>query len=59
MDSLSYTVIFEVFEASPSSEDVLACENALQWDFPGRAAEISFDEFAKESFRESLVTFLE
>ena len=53
------TVIFEVFEASPSSEDVLAAENALEWDFPGRAAEISFDEFVKESFQESLATFLE
>ncbi|KAF4631564.1 hypothetical protein G7Y89_g6567 [Cudoniella acicularis] len=53
------TVIFEVFEASPSSEDVLAAKNALQWDFPGRAVEIPFDEFLKESFRESLATFLE
>ncbi|KAF8867182.1 hypothetical protein BDZ45DRAFT_609382 [Acephala macrosclerotiorum] len=53
------TVIFEAFEASPSSEDVLAAENALQWDFPGRAVEIPFDEFLKESFQESLATFLE
>ncbi|KAH8590942.1 hypothetical protein B0O99DRAFT_690999 [Bisporella sp. PMI_857] len=53
------TVIFEVFEASASSEDVLAAENALQWDFPGRAVEVNFDEFCKESFRESLATFLE
>ena len=53
------TVIFEAFEASPSSEDVLAAENALQWDFPGRAAEIPFDEFLKKSFQDSLATFLE
>ncbi|TVY43757.1 hypothetical protein LSUB1_G001260 [Lachnellula subtilissima] len=53
------TVIFEVFEASPSSKDVLAAENALQWDFPGRAIEIPFDEFLKKSFQESLATFLE
>ena len=53
------TVIFEAFEASPSSADVLAAENALQWDFPGRAAEIPLDEFFKESFQESLATFLE
>ncbi|KAL5325012.1 hypothetical protein ACEPPN_006134 [Leptodophora sp. 'Broadleaf-Isolate-01'] len=53
------TVIFEAFEASPSSEDVLAAENALLWDFPGRAAEIPFDEFLKKSFQESLATFLE
>jgi Protein of unknown function (DUF3638) len=53
------TVIFEAFEASPSSEDVLAAENALQWDFPGRAAEIPFSEFLNESFQQSLATFLE
>ncbi|MCJ1402282.1 hypothetical protein MMC11_005502 [Xylographa trunciseda] len=53
------TVIFEVFEASPSSENVLAAENALQWDFPGRAVEIPFDEFLAKSFQESLATFLE
>ncbi|OCK76192.1 hypothetical protein K432DRAFT_428888 [Lepidopterella palustris CBS 459.81] len=53
------TVIFEAFEASPSSEAVLAAENALQWDFPGRAAEIPFDEFVKEPFQDSLATFLE
>lgn len=53
------TVIFEVFEASPSSEHVLAAANALQWDFPGRAAEISLDEFLNESFQESLATLLE
>ncbi|KAH8656605.1 hypothetical protein BGZ60DRAFT_384977 [Tricladium varicosporioides] len=53
------TVILEVFEASPSSKDVLATENALQWDFPGRAVEIPFDEFLKKSFQESFSTFLE
>lgn len=53
------TVIFEAFEASPSSEDVLAAESALQWDFPGRAAQIPFDEFLKKSFQDSLATFLE
>ncbi|TGO18614.1 hypothetical protein BPAE_0372g00020 [Botrytis paeoniae] len=53
------TVIFEVFEASPSSKHVLATENALQWDFPGRAVGIPFDEFVKESFQDSLASFLE
>ena len=48
-----------MFEASPSSAHVLAAANALQWDFPGRAAEISFDEFLNESFQESLATLLE
>ncbi|TGO44474.1 hypothetical protein BCON_0512g00030 [Botryotinia convoluta] len=53
------TVIFEVFEASPSSEHVLATQNALQWVFPGRAVSIPFDEFLKESFQDSLASFIE
>ncbi|CZS92499.1 uncharacterized protein RAG0_03102 [Rhynchosporium agropyri] len=53
------SMIFEVFEASPSSESVLAAGNALQWDFPGRAVQISADEFHKNSFQESLAIFLE
>ncbi|KAH7323576.1 hypothetical protein BKA65DRAFT_511056 [Rhexocercosporidium sp. MPI-PUGE-AT-0058] len=53
------TIVVEVFEASPSSEDVLAAENCLQWDFPGRAVELPLAEFLKESFQESLATFLE
>ena len=38
---------------------MLATDNALQWDFPGRAVEIPAEEFTKESFQESLATFLE
>ncbi|PQE19066.1 p-loop containing nucleoside triphosphate hydrolase protein [Rutstroemia sp. NJR-2017a BBW] len=53
------TVIFECFETSPSSKAVLASENALQWDFPGRAAEVPMEEFNKKSFQESLAVFLE
>ncbi|RYP66813.1 hypothetical protein DL771_007611 [Monosporascus sp. 5C6A] len=53
------TVIIEAFEASPTSEDVLAAENALLWDFPGRAVEIPLDEFLTESFQQSLAAFLE
>lgn len=53
------TVIFESYEVSPSSEDVLAAENALRWNFPGRAAEISLDEFLNESFQKHLASFLE
>ena len=52
-------MIFEAFEASPSAENVLASENALQWDFPGRAAEIPMTEFFNASFQESLATFLQ
>jgi len=52
-------VVFETFEVSPCSEAVLAAEGALQWDFPGRAAQISLTTFSDPSFRETLSTFLE
>ncbi|KAH6856123.1 hypothetical protein B0I37DRAFT_317555 [Chaetomium sp. MPI-CAGE-AT-0009] len=52
-------VVFESFEASPSSKDVLAAEGALQWDFPGRAARIPLVKFSDPSFMESLATFIE
>jgi len=52
-------VVFEAFEASPSSEAVLAAEGALQWDFPGRAARIPLATFSDPSFTETLATFLE
>ncbi|KAI1855789.1 hypothetical protein JX265_012234 [Neoarthrinium moseri] len=52
-------VIFEAFETSPTSQDVLAAGHALQWDFPGRSARIPFSEFADEGFQESLSGFLE
>lgn len=38
---------------------MLATDNALQWDFPGRAAEIPADEFFKQTFQDSLAAFLE
>ena len=53
------TVIFESFEASASSEAVIAGENALEWTFPGRAAQIPFSVFENESFRENLAMLLE
>ncbi|KAI9772801.1 MAG: hypothetical protein M1839_002302 [Geoglossum umbratile] len=53
------SVIFEAFEASPTSESVLASENALQWDFPGSAVSIPLSDFVSPSFQESLAAFLE
>lgn len=50
-------VTLEVFEASPSSEAVLATEGALLWEFPGRAVEVPIEEFVKAS--DSLATFLD
>jgi hypothetical protein len=52
-------VIFEAFEASPLSEQVLASENALQWDFPGCAVSMPYTDFENSSFQEELTTFLE
>lgn len=52
-------VIFESFEASPTSSKVLAAGHAMQWDFPGRSARISLNDFIEESFLQCLSTFLE
>ena len=53
------SVCFEAFEASPLSEEVLATENALQWDFPGCAVAIPSSTFNDSSFQENLGNFLE
>ncbi|KAK7613359.1 hypothetical protein JOL62DRAFT_596589 [Phyllosticta paracitricarpa] len=55
----SSSVIFEAFEASPRSEDVLAAPDALQWDFPGATVVIPYAEFSEESFQEGLAYFLQ
>ena len=52
-------MVFEALETSPSSEAVLAAEGALQWDFPGRAAQIPLATFSNSSFAETLAGFLE
>ncbi|KAK0726366.1 hypothetical protein B0T21DRAFT_453008 [Apiosordaria backusii] len=52
-------VVFEVFEASPRNDDVLAAENALQWDFPGNAVAVPLATFEDRNFQGSLATFLE
>lgn len=40
------------------SEDVLRSENALIWDFPGRAAKIPLNTFLETSFQKNLALFL-
>ncbi|RYP29500.1 hypothetical protein DL767_006690 [Monosporascus sp. MG133] len=54
-----HRVIFEAFETSAVSEQVLAAGHALQWDFPGRSVQMSLASFADEPFQESLAAFLE
>lgn len=53
------SVIFEVFETSPSAKDVLAADDALTWEFPERAVEIAWEKFCDVSFQQNLARFLE
>lgn len=53
------SIIFEAFETSATSEEVLASDGALQWDFPGQAIAIPHETFLDEDFRQALVAFLE
>lgn len=48
-----------MFEASPRNEDVLAADNALQWDFPGSACAIPLATFNDDGFQVGLADFLE
>ncbi|KAH6855507.1 hypothetical protein B0I37DRAFT_395568 [Chaetomium sp. MPI-CAGE-AT-0009] len=52
-------VVFEVFETSPRNEDVLAADNALQWDFPGSALAIPLPTFNDDNFQVAFADFLE
>ncbi|KAI0854775.1 hypothetical protein F4860DRAFT_84991 [Xylaria cubensis] len=52
-------VLFESFEASATSCDVIAAEHAMRWDFPGRSVRIELNDFAEEPFLLCLATFLE
>jgi hypothetical protein len=52
-------VIFEAFEISPPSAEVLASEGALVCDFPDCSAQISLEDFLKPSFQHALADFLE
>ncbi|KAK7426297.1 hypothetical protein QQZ08_007198 [Neonectria magnoliae] len=56
---LGKSVIFEAFEASARNEDILAAENALQWDFPGCAVAVPMSTFLDDGFINNLSKFLE
>jgi hypothetical protein len=51
--------VIESFETSPATEHVLAADNALLWDFPGRAVRLTLAEFNDEKLQEQLAAFLE
>ena len=50
---------FEVFEASPRAEDVLASQAALKWDFPGSAVSVPWATFHDYELQKHLAIFLE
>jgi hypothetical protein len=56
---LANRVIFEAFEVSPRSADVLTSKDTLQWDFPTSAAAIPTTVFEDRSFQRRLANFLE
>jgi hypothetical protein len=58
-DDGTKVVVFEAFETSATSEQVLAAEAALQWDFPGQAIAVPHDIVLCEDFQQSLSAFLE
>ena len=52
-------VVFEAFEASPQSQDVLGTPNALLWKFPSQAAQIPKAQLAQdEGLQRALAAFL-
>ncbi|KAF4632731.1 hypothetical protein G7Y89_g5393 [Cudoniella acicularis] len=58
-DATEESVLFEAFESSPLSEEVLAAKTgALEWDFPGSAIAVSYNTFQMASFQTELATFL-
>ncbi|KAF5002203.1 hypothetical protein FDECE_10694, partial [Fusarium decemcellulare] len=56
---LGASVVFEAFETSARNEDVLATENALQWDFPGCAVAVPLSTFRETGFISNLASFLD
>ncbi|KAF2229858.1 hypothetical protein EV356DRAFT_570800 [Viridothelium virens] len=50
--------VIEVFEAAALSENVLASDRALEWEFPGQSVLIPSSDFSA-TFKESFSTFLE
>ncbi|PSR97798.1 hypothetical protein BD289DRAFT_403463 [Coniella lustricola] len=53
------SVIFEAFEASPESEQVLAARDALLCTFPSQATRITLATFQGQDFQDSVADFLE
>ncbi|KAM0209221.1 hypothetical protein ACHAQI_006585 [Fusarium lateritium] len=56
---LGASVVFEAFETSARNEDVLATDNALQWDFPGCAVAVPLQTYRDDGFISTLANFLD
>ncbi|KAF4999120.1 hypothetical protein FGRMN_2683 [Fusarium graminum] len=56
---LGASVVFEAFETSARNEDVLATDNALQWDFPGCAVAVPLKTYRDDGFISALANFLD
>ncbi|KAJ4352792.1 hypothetical protein N0V95_003954 [Ascochyta clinopodiicola] len=52
-------VVFEAFEVTPTSEQVLATKNALLRDFPDCAVAVPYVTILEETFQDSLSSFLQ
>ena len=52
------TVIFEAFEVSSLSAEVLAAEASLLCDFPDCSATLPIEVFQQSAFQEALADFL-
>ncbi|CAK7197855.1 hypothetical protein SEUCBS139899_000505 [Sporothrix eucalyptigena] len=52
-------IVFEAFEASPLSSDVLSAPDALRWTFPSRAVQIPVNDFNATNFQSTLAAFLD
>ena len=55
----SEQVIFEAYEASADSANILASSGPLLWDFPTSAVAMSSDTFTDPRFQRQLAVFLE
>lgn len=52
-------IVFEAFEASPLSKDILASPDALRWSFPDRAVQMPAKDFFSDTFQHTLAVFLD
>ncbi|KAF7169283.1 hypothetical protein CNMCM5623_002079 [Aspergillus felis] len=52
-------VVIEAFETSPTTEQTLAADGALSWDFPGQAVLLPLHDFSDPLFQSNFAALLE